>query len=542
MKKEFFLTLMIIILLAINSCSQDKLTSTNNIQTREVLINGHIKNYNGVDKTGTLFISDAVTWFPNQEIFYIDSVGNFKTSFELICPTMNSGMQIGKAGFSLYLVPGETYNVTINEDGTHIFTGKNCELYNDVYELNTALKTKFKLDNEKLNLYYKSDQTDFQSFEKFCDELLNRKLTFVDEFSRKGKINQKAIDLVKLDLSYEPAWALIVYRYVSSDRAMRKRKELPSDFYQHLYEKFQINNPNAFGSYYYTLYISNIRDIMWKDYYLNDGIIDYFRETKKFSDQELFLISRLYERDTTVTRSKEYQELIDARKGEINHFTNKYKTKLLLESVSYFPKGIGRDLIISQGISECYLSEMTFSPSKDEWALIDSLIENKTILSHLRKKDQFHKARAFNPLNSNTNILPQLLKNEVDKVYEKLIGKYSGKVIYIDFWATWCGPCRQEIPHSKVLSAHFAGQDVVFLNLCNRSDKKNWETLIKSEQMTGDHYLLSSDEYNILSNLFNIQGVPTYALIDRGGNIINKNAPRPSEGSMTIAALDKLLK
>jgi thiol-disulfide isomerase/thioredoxin len=145
-------------------------------------------------------------------------------------------------------------------------------------------------------------------------------------------------------------------------------------------------------------------------------------------------------------------------------------------------------------------------------------------------------------LNNNTNILPPLLKNEADKVYEKLIGKYKGKVVYIDFWATWCGPCRQEIPHAKVLSSHFAGQDVVFLNLCNRSDKKNWETLVKSENMAGDHYLLSTDEYNILSKLFNITGVPTYTLIDKGGNIINKNAPRPSDGQMTIAAIDKLLK
>jgi hypothetical protein len=58
--------------------------------------------------------------------------------------------------------------------------------------------------------------------------------------------------------------------------------------------------------------------------------------------------------------------------------------------------------------------------------------------------------------------------------------------------------------------------------------------------MTGDQYLISSDEYNILSKLFNIHGVPTYVLIDRKGDIINKNAPRPSDVPMTVKAIESL--
>ncbi|MDW5298837.1 MAG: thioredoxin-like domain-containing protein [Sedimentibacter sp.] len=542
MKKQRILTLLITIFVAINSYAQEIPTSSNPIQPGEVLINGHINNYKGVDKTGNLHIKDNVTGIMNQEVFPIDSTGNFKISFDLVCPTMNSGMQIARTQIPLYLVPGETYNVTINDNGTHVLTGENGELNIEVYKLRTAINSKFKKDMEKLNLYHKKTQSDFQSFENFCDDLLKRKISYVDEYCKKVRISQKAIDIIKLDLSYEPAWALIIYRLDFSYPYAVKRKGLPSDFYQHLYGKFQINNPAAIGSTYYGMYINNIRDIMRKDYILNDGIIDYFRETKKFSDRELFLISKFYDRDTSITRSKEYQEFSELRRGEINQLTNKYLTKLLLESVKYFPKGIGRDLIIAHGFSACYSNDITYSPSQDEWTQMDSLISNKIILSYLRKTDQFYQAKAFKPLNNNTNILPPLLKNEADKVYEKPIGKYKGKVVYIDFWATWCGPCRQEIPHAKVLSAHFAGQDVVFLNLCNRSDKKNWETLIKSENMAGDHYLLSPDEYNILSKLFNILGVPTYALIDKGGNIFNKNAPRPSQGQMTIAAIDKLLR
>ena len=543
MKKIANLSLILITLIEVNCIAQDRISVTNPILSGEVLINGHINNYKGVDKTGNLLIKDNVTGILNQEVFPIDSTGNFKISFDLICPTMISSIQIGGTFFSLYLVPGETYNVTINKDGTHVFTEGNSELNNDIYELTIAINNKFKKDRDKLNLYLNNTQSDFQFYEKFCDDLLIRKLTFVDEYCKKVKISQKAVDLVKLDLAYEPAWALIIYRLDFSYPYMVKRKGLSSDFYQHLYDKFQINNPEAIGSEYYGMFISNIRDIMWQDYIINREIIfDYLKKTQEFSDQELFLISKYYKKDTTITKTKEFTVFFDEHKGEITKLTNRYLTKLLLDSVGYFPNGMGRDLIISQGISQRYLLDQTYSPSLDDWSRIDALISNKNILSHMRKVDQFYQAKAFKPTNTKANILPPLLKDESDKIYEKLIGKYKGKVVYIDFWATWCGPCKQEIPYSKILSAHFSGQDVVFLNLCCRSDKNNWEVAIKSEQMTGEHYLLSTDENNILSKLFNVNSVPTYALIDKEGNIINKNAPRPSEGPMTIAAIDKLLK
>jgi len=367
-------------------------------------------------------------------------------------------------------------------------------------------------------------------------------LYYVDEYCKKGKISQKAIDIIKLDLSYEPAWALIVFRCVWSDRDRINREGLPANYYQHIYDKFPINNPKALGSGNYNAYITNIKDIMWEDYFYNDGIFEYLKKTNRFSEQELYYIKKNFMRDTSITKTKEFTQFIDGHRDEISQHTKKYLTKFLLDSIKYFPSGLGRDLIISQAISFFYLKDQTSSPSNNEWNRIDSLISNKNILSYLKKIDQFNQAKAFRPTNGSASIIPSFLNNESDKIFEKLIGKYKGKVVYIDFWATWCGPCRQEFPHSKILSSQFAGQDVVFLYLCCQSDKKNWENTIKSEQLTGDHYLLSTDEYNILSKTFNIHGVPTYVLIDRKGNIVEKNAPRPSSGPIAINLIDKLLK
>ena len=402
-----FLTLTIILLITINSKAQEDLSHNNPIQPGEVLINGHIKNYNGKDKTGNINIKDVVTGIPNQDVFPIDSAGNFKITFDLVCQTRNSSIRIGKNDLSIYLVPGETYNVIINEDGSHVFTGDNSELENDIYDLSIALNNKFKKDRDKLNLFYRNDQYDFQSLERFCDDLLIRKLVFVDEYCNKHKINQKASDLVKLDLTYEPAWALILYRLDHAYPYPAIRKDLPSDFYRHLYDKFQINNPNAIGSNYYSDYIGNIGYAMSmrEDYYQHDGINDFLKKTNEFSDRELYLISKYLKRDTSVTKTKEFTNLLDNRKSGITLFTNKYLTKCLLDSIVHIPIGIGRDLIISQAISFFYLQYKTFSPSSDEWDRIESLISDQRIYSHIKKIDQFNQAQSYKPINTKTNIL-----------------------------------------------------------------------------------------------------------------------------------------
>jgi thiol-disulfide isomerase/thioredoxin len=542
MKKKRSIALIIICFSAISAYTQETLISLNPIKSGEVIINGHINKYKGIDKTGNLIFVDAVARFENQEVFSIDSNGNFKTTFDLACPTMISYLQLGRTIFFLYLEPGETYNLIINENGTHTFTGENGTINNQIFELNEAIKSKFKKEMDKLNQYYRSDQTDFQSFEKFCDDLAKMKLAFVEDYCKKNGINQNVRDLIKLDLNYEPACNLLSYRFISSNTSLIKRKGLPLTFYQNIFDKYQINNPNAIASRYYVNYLTNIRDLMWEDYYLDSGFFTHLKNSQLFSDRELFLISKKFENDTTITKTKEFTGFYDEHRADITKLINKYLTIFLLDSIASFPSGLGRDLIISQSISYKYLSDQTFSPAPEEWARIESLISNKSVIAQLRKVDQFYHAKAFIPTNTKTTFLTPFLKNEADRIFEKLIGKYNSKVIYIDFWATWCGPCKKEIPFSKVLSSHYNDKDVVFLYLCCQSDKKNWENTIKSDQMTGDHYLLSTDEYNVLTKLFKIKGVPTYVLINKKGNIINKNAPRPSQGPMTIAAIDKLLK
>lgn len=122
--------------------------------------------------------------------------------------------------------------------------------------------------------------------------------------------------------------------------------------------------------------------------------------------------------------------------------------------------------------------------------------------------------------------------SEGDLVFSSLPEKYPDKVIYVDFWASWCGPCMGEMPHSKELQEKFTGKDVVFVFLANQCTRESWKATIAQHQLTGEQYLLSDKEYDLLSGQFNIGGIPRYMIIDKEGKVVNSDAPRPGVTSL----------
>ena len=139
----------------------------------------------------------------------------------------------------------------------------------------------------------------------------------------------------------------------------------------------------------------------------------------------------------------------------------------------------------------------------------------------------------------NTKKTELLSLKTLSTIRETLFGKYKGKVIYVDFWATWCGPCMQEIPWSMKMQDEFKDQPVIFLFLCNQSKYEDWENAIKEKKIRGEHVFLNDKEFNELKTLFGITGVPHYMLINKQGAIIN-NASRPSDKNIDLE-IKKLL-
>lgn len=121
-----------------------------------------------------------------------------------------------------------------------------------------------------------------------------------------------------------------------------------------------------------------------------------------------------------------------------------------------------------------------------------------------------------------------------EKILRKIIEPFKGKIVLLDIWGTWCGPCKERLSHSEEEYERLKNFDMQFLYLCNRSSDESWQNVIKEYNVLGDnvtHYNLPANQQSAVENFLNVQAWPTYKLIDREGNILDVNAdPRDLEG------------
>lgn len=138
----------------------------------------------------------------------------------------------------------------------------------------------------------------------------------------------------------------------------------------------------------------------------------------------------------------------------------------------------------------------------------------------------------------NTDHLKEV--KDADALWKELITPYKGKILYFDFWGTWCGACKIDMQYVADVKKQLAGKDIVFMYFAYISPEESWKRVILNYSLTGDnvvHYRLPEEQQGLIIRHFGIYAYPSYMLIDRNGNIMDTKPPRPSDNGMLVEYL-----
>ena len=130
------------------------------------------------------------------------------------------------------------------------------------------------------------------------------------------------------------------------------------------------------------------------------------------------------------------------------------------------------------------------------------------------------------------------------EIFRKLILPYRGRVVYLDVWGTWCGPCREEMEHLPALHETLQDLPVTYMYLANNSPEELWQ---KSTVRYGLNHAdcvnlrLSNSQQQAVEHYLKVHGYPTYVLVSPDGTIVTNDAPRPSHASSLRDAILKLI-
>lgn len=114
---------------------------------------------------------------------------------------------------------------------------------------------------------------------------------------------------------------------------------------------------------------------------------------------------------------------------------------------------------------------------------------------------------------------------------------FKGKYVYIDLWASWCGPCKREIPVLQKLEKELQNENVVFVSISVDSKEEAWKKAMTTYDMHGYQLI---DTNNAIGQALNVRGIPFFAIYDKEGRLYMHNAPRPSIGKALKEMLEGL--
>lgn len=308
-----------------------------------------------------------------------------------------------------------------------------------------------------------------------------------------------------------------------------KQPELSDDFYDYIRQLNILNSPVML---YANGYADLVRGMGYLRVKMDDELSDIFAfilSSDKVSAEDAKII-REFKADTDTGKTSVYQE----KMGELRiKYDELFKEFSSMQQDYILKKIIAGYLGTDQGLFFDLQKMMKYAQKISDFTPL-------TVhdFEEIRKmSDPYYLGRLTK---MNNRLLETIEANKKKKGYTvnesgevkdedlfySIISKFKGKVVLVDFWATWCGPCKMAMKQMKPMKKDLEGKDIVYVFIAGEnSPKETWDNIIPD--IHGEHYRVTAAQWKYLSKQFSIQGVPTYIIVDKEGAVIQKHTGFP---------------
>ncbi len=430
---------------------------------------------------------------------YIDEEGRFRFEFDLRKP---SDFYLKYSGLlTYYISPGDSLHFIIDnncittpvetyaqESAFYKVSGESEKMNNEIENFMILFQDSL-VDNQKEREAVMSMEP--MAFLKYKNEQLKHHQSAMATFNSSQNTSEEFRNWTNSFIKYYNWSTMMMYRYSHAfaikEDPMRYVNQMPIEYFDFLHEMDDRKTEDLSVSSYLTF---------MEEYSV------YIDQIIPIDSQEIYLSNPENELEKAVS------------------YLSRYYTEI--------QKGFIKDVLISK----LYYRVLEGGEYPRLKNVFDAeLIEDQLLRVLVQKKFDEEKNLYENPPIYAEGIVFGQLDSKKDYVQE-LINKHPDQVIYIDFWAPWCAPCIDQFSHAAKLKKQFESKDIAFVYLANRCEEKAWKTRIASNQIEGQHYLLTKRQFEEFSKTFEIQGIPHYAIIDKKGDIVRKKAPQPSSGKL----------
>ncbi len=541
---------------------------------------GYIKGYDervGF-KTGIIYMGNPITNESYPIVVDIHSDGRFEANIPLTNP-LYSYVNFAKVTINIYLEPQQTLAMILDFDEFLLadrFRYKRHKFKDIVFQGHLAQVNKDLIEFDFKEFDYRAfkkklKEVSPEAFKKEEKRAYQKNKESLSKYLA-GDVTDKAKTILrnKVDLDY----ATHLFDFASR-RSYEARKDTISEVlkipvkneYYDFLKEIPLNDQSLLVLNDFSIFVNRLEFCKpmfvfpkrnRKVFKPEKSMLEYFKEAgieisekdkeirelnknKSFKSHKAYKehinqFSEAYRNGYKAYSKKYLQPLVNARSNDWKRLMEKWKQRdSISTNILNLKKNLVLDIIKVRAL-KYDLKNLKTKSAHDYWESLEKEIENSFLKEEggrivydafPMEQKEANKTESVNgnDINQIKVKVTKLPEGKATDIFKKIIDPYKGKILFVDFWATSCGPCVASIKKMKATRKEYAGNkdfDFIFITDERSSPKKTYDNFISKQELKNT-FRITLDEFNYLRQLFKFNGIPRYALIDKNGDVIDDN-------------------